>query len=127
MESVYGYESDSVPSWEEALQIWAEKAEWCVGEPKEGDRVGHHHSFQQVSDTKTVDAKVSNEIRRIIIAEIELCMFDTRQMASAREFVHPSVRWNHKFIPFTISLHDHVPLRLGELLSLPYKLIGLIK
>ena len=58
---VFGYESDSVPTWEEALQIWAEKGRVVIGEPKEGDRVGHHHPFQEALDTKTVDIKVSNE------------------------------------------------------------------
>ncbi|KAL7564071.1 hypothetical protein ACA910_006973 [Epithemia clementina (nom. ined.)] len=39
---VYGYESDSIPSWDEALKLWKEKGRVMLGKPKEGDSLGHH-------------------------------------------------------------------------------------
>ena len=47
---VYGYESDSIPTWEEALKLWQEKGRVVQGEPKEGDLVGRDHGFSKESE-----------------------------------------------------------------------------
>jgi len=51
---VCGYETDTIPSMAEARRIWEEKGRVVLGQPKEGDLVGHHGSSSKQEETVVV-------------------------------------------------------------------------
>lgn len=57
---IYGGESDSIPSWAEALELWAKKGRVSFGQPKEGDLVGHHKVMDPptTEEMKSISSKV---------------------------------------------------------------------